>query len=418
MDEHIEGNDVQEEVDQHKLEESIIAIIAKIKKDRNRACIQNIHTFINRRGIDIEMDEVKKVIDNLILRNIVIDKGKEGKESFFIVDLPPDGEDISFNLKHGDDDESSFNALQHFIDEKFHSVLVNKIKTEIQIALKDALNCDIIQAINDSNNNKETNVNGNKCLNELIAVLKDEIKFLRNELDSKNTIIQIMTNDKFNECADKKENVVVTSSESNEESKIVAESNVNNVEKMRDGDITEQNLNVINDDVKRGKNRSVVILGDSMLKDIEQHKVRNGLANNEKVFVKHFSGATVKDMKSYVIPTKSFENDLIILHCGTNDLRSIKKPSDIANEIINLALDLKTEKNDLMISGIVPRRDKFNGKGMEVNKYLISQCNVNNIHYIDNKNLNTTSDLNMSGLHLNKKGIYVLGGNLVNAIML
>ena len=99
--------------------------------------------------------------------------------------------------------------------------------------MKDALNCDIIQPINDSNNNKETNVNGNKCLNELIAVLKDEIKFLRNELDSKNTIIQIMTNDKFNECADKKENVVVTSSESNEESKIVAESHVNNVEKMR-----------------------------------------------------------------------------------------------------------------------------------------------------------------------------------------
>ena len=99
MDEHIEGTDVQEEVDQHKLEESIIAIIAKIKKDRNRACIQNIHTFINRRGIDIEMDEVKKVIDNLILRNIVIDKGKEGKESFFIVDLPPDGEDISIQFK-------------------------------------------------------------------------------------------------------------------------------------------------------------------------------------------------------------------------------------------------------------------------------------------------------------------------------
>ena len=30
--------------------------------------------------------------------------------------------------------------------------------------------------------------------------------------------------------------------------------------------------------LQRGKNRSVVILGDSMLKDIEQHKVRNGLA--------------------------------------------------------------------------------------------------------------------------------------------
>ena len=94
----------------------------------------------------------------------------------------------------------------------------------------------------------------------------------------------------------------------------------------------------------------------------DQHKVRKGLANNDKVYVKHFSGATVTDMKSYVIPTKSFGNDLTILHCGTNDLhlRSIKKPNDIADEIIKLALDMKTEKNELMISGIVARRDHFN----------------------------------------------------------
>ena len=33
-----------------------------------------------------------------------------------------------------------------------------------------------------------------------------------------------------------------------------------------------------------------MILGDSLLKDIEQHKIRNGLPNKDKVFVKHFSG--------------------------------------------------------------------------------------------------------------------------------
>ena len=136
------------------------------------------------------------------------------------------------------------------------------------------------------------------------------------------------------------------------------------------------------------------------------------------MYVKTFSGATVTDMKSYIIPTKGFENDIIILHCGTNDLRSIKKPNDIADDIINLAMDMKTETNDLMISGIVPRRDKLNGKGVEVNKCLISLCNDNNIHFIDNMNVSTAFDLNTSGLHLNRKGTYVLGGNFVNAIML
>ena len=112
-------------------------------------------------------------------------------------------------------------------------------------------------------------------------------------------------------------------------------------------------------------------------------------------------------MKSYVIPTKSFENDLVILHCGKNDLRSAKNPNDIAEEII--ALDMKTEKNELIISGIVPRRDKFNGKEMEVNKCLMSLCNLNKMHYIDNTNVNTSTHLNMSGLHLNQPGSYVLG---------
>ena len=123
-------------------------------------------------------------------------------------------------------------------------------------------------------------------------------------------------------------------------------------------------------------------------------------------------------MKSYVIPMKSFKNDLIILHCGTNDLRSIEKPNGIADEIIKLALDMKTEKNEPMISGIVPRRDHCNSKGKEVNNCLISLCNDKNIHFIDNMNVNTISDLNMSGIHLNRKGTYVLGRNFVNAIML
>ena len=58
-------------------------------------------------------------------------------------------------------------------------------------------------------------------------------------------------------------------------------------------------------------------MGDSLLKDIEQHKIRNGLGTNEKVYLKHFSGANIEHMKSYVIPSKGFDNDLVILHVDT-----------------------------------------------------------------------------------------------------
>ena len=66
----------------NKALKALKAFINKIKKDRNWACLQNIHIFINRRGINIEAEDVRKVIDNLILRNVVIDKGKQARNLF------------------------------------------------------------------------------------------------------------------------------------------------------------------------------------------------------------------------------------------------------------------------------------------------------------------------------------------------
>ena len=73
--------------------------------------------------------------------------------------------------------------------------------------------------------------------------------------------------------------------------------------------------------------------------------MRKGLGNKERVCVKHFSGATSNHMKSYVIPSKSYENDLVILHVGTNDLHERKTAKEIATNITEQAIDLKTNKN-------------------------------------------------------------------------
>ena len=113
-----------------------------------------------------------------------------------------------------------------------------------------------------------------------------------------------------------------------------------------------------------------------MLKDIEQHKIRKGLGNNDKVYVKQFSGANIEHMKSYVIPSKSFDNDLVILHVGTNDLREKKTAKEIATNIIDLAIDMKTDKNDIMVSGIIPRKDEYNVKGLEVNSCVYNECTM------------------------------------------
>ena len=46
-----------------KLEKLIINIIKRIRKDRNRACYQNISTFINRGGNKMEMDDLKETTE-------------------------------------------------------------------------------------------------------------------------------------------------------------------------------------------------------------------------------------------------------------------------------------------------------------------------------------------------------------------
>ena len=153
-----------------------------------------------------------------------------------------------------------------------------------------------------------------------------------------------------------------------------------------------------------------------MLKDIEPTKVRNGVKNNVKVYVKAFPGATTNHMKSYANPSKEFNNDLIILHCGTNDLRSNKQPTVIAKDITELAMDLQSEKMILWYPVLHQDVIIWIKKLSKLKLLLQSLCSDHNIHTIDNSNIKTNFHLNNSGLHLNYAGTYVLGGNIVNAM--
>ena len=80
-------------------------------------------------------------------------------------------------------------------------------------------------------------------------------------------------------------------------------------------------------------------------------------------------------MKSFVVPAKRHDNDLIILHFGTNSLRGNKSEEEIATEIIDLAIEMKTTTNEVMISSIAPRNDNLNPKGINVNKILVPYVN-------------------------------------------
>ena len=134
--------------------------------------------------------------------------------------------------------------------------------------------------------------------------------------------------------------------------------------------------------------------------------------NKNKVVVKHFSGAKTKDTETYIIPTLEQKPEPIIIHSGTNDLKSGSSPEEIAKDI-KFTTSCKTQTKKVILSSIVPRHDNLNEKATRLNKCLKKECKARNICFIDHRNISPTHSCNRSGLHLNYSGTMKLIENIL-----
>ena len=159
----------------------------------------------------------------------------------------------------------------------------------------------------------------------------------------------------------------------------------------------------------------VFILGDSIVKHLNGYDISRQIENC-RVYVKGFPGAKTECMKDYAQSTTRENPNHILIHVGTNDLPSRRQPDVIAEDIIQLALKLKTNSCDVSISNIVTRNDQYKKKASAVNDKLKNLCKEKNLHYIDHSNSIDTRHLNGSKLHLNVKGTKILFSNFVEAI--
>ena len=155
----------------------------------------------------------------------------------------------------------------------------------------------------------------------------------------------------------------------------------------------------------------VAILGDSMIKHVDAWKLRQ--STNKKIIVRTFSGAKTADMKHYIKPTLSLNPKHIIIHTGTNYLKT-KTPADIVRDMASLGKLVKhrNPKMDVSLSEVIVRNDKsnLNNKSREVNKLMSDLCEQENWRLIENNNINN-AHLNSYGLHLNKRGSSALANN-------
>ena len=161
---------------------------------------------------------------------------------------------------------------------------------------------------------------------------------------------------------------------------------------------------------------ATVILGDSIVKIVHGNAITKSIKYKKHVVVKHLSGAKTEGMKHYVEPTQEKQPAQIIIHVVTNNLPGNKNPDEIANEIAEFANSIKTSENNVVVSSIVSRKDRFNNKAREVNENLKDKCEEHNLQLIQHHNINPFRHTNAKGLHLNNYGDKQLTRNLTSFI--
>lgn len=102
------------------------------------------------------------------------------------------------------------------------------------------------------------------------------------------------------------------------------------------------------------RRKKVVIVGGSTLKYLQGHK----MSKNSQVKIATFPGCTTQDMKDHIKPLLRRNPHEIIIHVGTNSLRSSNTPRECAVELIDLAEAVNSESSaTISISGLIDRSD-------------------------------------------------------------
>ena len=153
-----------------------------------------------------------------------------------------------------------------------------------------------------------------------------------------------------------------------------------------------------------------------MLNNIEEKFDLNTKTSN--VNVRSVSGATIEDMKDYSIPLLQKDPNVIIIHAGTNNVRT-DRPSIIVDKLVKLQehIIIIAPSTRVVLSNIIKRHDykqeQLDKKIIETNRLLAVVCKQRQIDLIDNISV---TGIGKKGLHPNNLGKEQIAGNLLTYI--
>ena len=129
-----------------------------------------------------------------------------------------------------------------------------------------------------------------------------------------------------------------------------------------------QKVNRSNADKNKEPRKKVMILGDSIIKGLNEY----GLSKNPNVKVQSFSGHTTEDMLDIVKPAARRKPDAIIIHAGANDITRDINTVKTIRKTVKLIRD-SSGNTQVLLSGIINQEDgNYNDKISEINTRMAS----------------------------------------------
>ena len=146
-------------------------------------------------------------------------------------------------------------------------------------------------------------------------------------------------------------------------------------------------------------------------------KKYTGISRENAIKIRSHHGATTIDICNYIKPELRQKPDVVIVHCGTNDI-----PNNIntVEKIRKLIKEIDENKHEnitqVVISSIIKQYDQdYNEKIQSINDKLQRFCASKGLSFIDNNNIDK-SCLDKGKLHLNRRGSSFLANSFKKSV--
>ena len=310
------------------MEDKILDCVNYINNiSKQKVTSQRIFLYMKKNDESVNEEEIQKTIATSLNR---LEERGIGTKSYFIPSLSDNV--LAPQTQIMDEDEPNFSEMENPIIDKANNIVDNTQKDENLGCL--LMDMESFKEFRDSVESRlhrmekaiiaKSNVQEASLLSDngieassgfVVDLLKERIVFLENELKQKDSVIKFLTKKLV------KDNCQVVSKGINANVSLVQSND--SEESSDDSKMIKNSCNGANEQFKK---RKIIIIGDSLLNDINE----KGLSKNHSVNVNNIPGGTsdvILDKLDYFLKNKP---DGLIVHAGTND---ITKGGNLLNNV-------------------------------------------------------------------------------------